>query len=270
MCIILLLFNFLVEAKSRVQPGGLGSALRHSCCHLLLRTDKCIRMPQKAGSPHVTTFSTVWFFLTIQNELRSIPWLLIIASVLHHAGSCSMEPWPKGKSWYFCVIWFSQKGYLVDHPRNLRLILLTLKHVPTMDWEILLCLSVHIYLKKPVTISIDSSPPTEQSLKYVENYLCLCCRCRNSWNLMEHSVPLRGFQKSIRRTSNHLSYLLGLLKVRQSLANLCFIFNPQNPYPNTWEHWDWTLLLPSQIVFWIILYCLLKLPLILPLDRKKT
>lgn len=53
---------------------------------------------------------------------------------------------------------------------------------------------------------------------------------------MEHSVPLTGFQNSIKRASNHLSYLLGLLEVRQSLANFCFIFDPQNPHPNTWEH----------------------------------
>lgn len=53
---------------------------------------------------------------------------------------------------------------------------------------------------------------------------------------MEHSVPLTGFQNSIRRTSNHLSYLLGLLEVKQSLANLCFIFDLQSPHPNTREH----------------------------------
>lgn len=46
---------------------------------------------------------------------------------------------------------------------------------------------------------------------------------------MGHSVPLTGFQNSIRRTSAHLCYLLGLLEVEQSLASLCFIFAPQNP-----------------------------------------
>lgn len=126
-------------------------------------------------------------------------------------------------------------------------------------------------LKSPwCALSIYSNPPTEQKLRYMENYLYLCFRCRNSWNLMEHSVPLTGFQNGSRRTSNHLSYLLGLLEVKQSLANLCFIFDLQSPHHNTWEHWEWNFLLPSQIVFWIILYCLLKLLLILPQDRKET
>ena len=47
---------------------------------------------------------------------------------------------------------------------------------------------------------------------------------------MGHSVPLTGFQNGIRRTSTHLGYLLGLLEVEQSLASLCFVFDPQNPH----------------------------------------
>ena len=46
---------------------------------------------------------------------------------------------------------------------------------------------------------------------------------------MGHSVPLTEFQNSIRRTSTHLGYLPGLLEVKQSLASLCFIFDPQSP-----------------------------------------
>lgn len=65
-----------------------------------------------------------------------------------------------------------------------------------------------------------------------------------------------------------MGYLQGLLEVEQSLASCCFIFDSQNPH--TWEHWEWNILLPNQIVFWIILACLFKLPLTLPQDKTEA
>lgn len=85
---------------------------------------------------------------------------------------------------------------------------------------------------------------------------------------MEHSVLLTGFQNSIRRTSNYLSYSLGLLEVKQSLANLCFIFDLQSPHHNTQKL---RVELPSPKPD-----CVLDnfIPpaetLILPLDKKET
>lgn len=132
--------------------------------------------------------------------------------------------WPEVESWSFSVITFSQV-YLVDHPWNPRP---SLRHVPMVGWQIFLWLSVHLYLKKPPTSNFHRLHRPNQLL--LNNYLYLGCRCRNSCNLVGHSVPLTGFQNSTRRASTHLSYLLGLLEVEQSLASLCFIFDSQNPH----------------------------------------
>lgn len=242
-------FNLLVEGKSRIPEAwpGRGSWFRSpcSCYHLLLRTGNwkgCVRRQRAHLS--LPFPPSAWFFLIPPDELRSIPWLLRVASVLYHAEYCNGEHWPNVITWSFSVIWFPQKTWDLYCP-----------HWDMFPWWTERFFfgfqSISILKSQWQAVSIHSTPPTEQRLKYMENYLYLCCRCRNSWNLMEHSVPLTGFQNSIRRTSNHLSYSLGLLEVKQSLANLCFIFDLQSPHHNTREHWEWNFLLPSQIVFWI-------------------
>ena len=138
--------------------------------------------------------------------------------------------WPKVIFWSCSVIRFSKKCYSMYYSQNLTP---SLRPVPMADWETLFSFQFIFILKShQQAISIDSTPKTNTywTKTNTPRKLYLGCRCRNSWNLAGHSVPLTRFQNSLRRASIHLRYLQRLLKVEPSLASLCFIFDSQNPH----------------------------------------
>lgn len=122
------------QDKNHCRRPGLAGALcpvrRHSCHHLLLRSGSRIRMPQKAESLNVTPSSTVCLVFLSTARLTHI----------RDVGADS----------YLCPL-VSQKGCLVGHPPDLRPPLPAMRHIPKAGWEALLWLSIHVYLKKPVT-----------------------------------------------------------------------------------------------------------------------